>query len=65
MKKCTGCRLDYYCSKDCQRKAWSLLHKLECVRLQKAKQRPCDTSRFLCKILLFLKVGSSLVGTYD
>lgn len=30
MKVCTGCRVFYFCDKDCQRKHWKAGHKREC-----------------------------------
>lgn len=34
MKKCSRCKLQYYCSTDCQKQAWNRCHKFECKILQ-------------------------------
>ena len=30
LKRCTACKVVYYCSTKCQKKAWKSHHKLEC-----------------------------------
>jgi len=51
------CRVDGYCSKDCQKKAWKLVHKYECKKLKDINVIT-DVARFLGKILIFLKVAT-------
>ena len=44
-KKCTGCYMTFYCSKECQHAHWKT-HKPECGVLTDYKQKPkeCDSS---------------------
>lgn len=37
LKSCTGCNLVRYCSKNCQKKSWKDVHKLECKVFRKCK----------------------------
>lgn len=32
-KKCSQCKVEYYCSRECQRKDWKSRHKYECAEL--------------------------------
>ena len=40
MKKCAGCKLQYYCSAACQKAAWVHLHKYECKILKEIGKLP-------------------------
>jgi hypothetical protein len=37
LKICTGCKIVRYCSKDCQKKSWKDLHRLECKVYRKCR----------------------------
>ncbi|TFK63413.1 hypothetical protein BDN72DRAFT_322885 [Pluteus cervinus] len=37
LSKCAGCRIELYCSKECQKKAWPT-HKVKCKLNQKARK---------------------------
>ena len=30
-RRCTRCKAEFYCNKDCQVASWNLKHKRECV----------------------------------
>ncbi|CBY24692.1 unnamed protein product [Oikopleura dioica] len=49
--RCAGCKLQYYCSKDCQKSAWKI-HKEECKMLKSEKSMPDDITLFLGRILI-------------
>ncbi|CAG5088126.1 Oidioi.mRNA.OKI2018_I69.PAR.g11739.t1.cds [Oikopleura dioica] len=51
LSRCAGCKLQYYCSKDCQKSAWKW-HKEECKMLKSEKSIPDDITMFLGRILL-------------
>ena len=36
-KKCSGCRIMYYCSRYCQKKDWSYIHRKYCYELANYK----------------------------
>ncbi|XP_065830200.1 histone-lysine N-methyltransferase SMYD3-like isoform X2 [Oscarella lobularis] len=51
LSRCSKCKFAYYCSKECQKKAWSL-HKLECQRIQNVSPRmPTESVRFLARLI--------------
>ena len=33
LKRCSQCRMAYYCSQDCQKKDWKLGHKKDCIKI--------------------------------
>ena len=52
LKRCSSCKMIYYCGQTCQKKAWQT-HKLECKSLKKVSPNmPSDTVRLLALILL-------------
>ncbi|EGC39312.1 hypothetical protein DICPUDRAFT_147973 [Dictyostelium purpureum] len=60
LKRCTGCKLIYYCSIDCQKKAWPI-HKHECKILLAAAQeslqinKPINTKSTVMLLRIFIK----------
>ena len=52
LKKCSGCKVDQYCSKDCQAASWKKTHKHECVILKKLSRIPPTAVRALIQVLL-------------
>eukprot|EP00927_Polykrikos_kofoidii_P039616 TRINITY_DN33972_c0_g1_i1.p1 TRINITY_DN33972_c0_g1~~TRINITY_DN33972_c0_g1_i1.p1 ORF type:complete len:651 (+),score=116.35 TRINITY_DN33972_c0_g1_i1:115-2067(+) len=38
LQACTGCGLEKYCSKGCQKRQWKLQHKVECGRLSRLQK---------------------------
>ncbi|RPA79014.1 hypothetical protein BJ508DRAFT_416216 [Ascobolus immersus RN42] len=55
LKKCTGCKVVRYCSRECQKHAWSDHHKLECPRYAALYPRVLPASVRACVRLLLLK----------
>ena len=52
LQRCSACKMVYYCSETCQKKAWGT-HKLECKNLKKMSPiMPSDTVRLLSLLLL-------------
>jgi SET and MYND domain-containing protein len=52
LKRCSGCKMVYYCCQACQKNAWGA-HKLECKHLKKSSPiMPSDTVRLLALIML-------------
>ena len=37
LQKCSRCKVLQYCSKDCQKEHWMLVHKEQCKQLAKTK----------------------------
>ena len=77
LKKCSKCKLVYYCNYDCQKKSWGELHQKECKFLRKFKPpyfiQPLESigegssfyyAVYLTRIILKLKKvgGSDVVG---
>jgi len=57
-QKCSGCKAVYYCTVDCQRKAWISYHRSECKCLRKVSPKiPTDTVRLMARIIFKLKEG--------
>ncbi len=56
-KKCSACKVVYYCTVDCQRKSWTAHHRAECPYLKKAPKVPTDTVRLMSRIILKLLSG--------
>lgn len=65
---CGGCKTVYYCSRKCQKEAWSDHHKLECKALITAKEQNCISDagrplvlsqrfRFMLRLLLQHRTG--------
>ncbi|MPC66530.1 Histone-lysine N-methyltransferase SMYD3 [Portunus trituberculatus] len=51
LRRCSGCRLEHYCGRECQAAAWKI-HRLECQRLKRVAPRvPPDTARLMAKIV--------------
>ncbi len=65
LQRCSACKMIYYCSQTCQKKAWGT-HKLECKYLKRTSPTmPSDTVRLLALLLLkndSAKWLSDLVG---
>lgn len=60
LQRCSGCRQEHYCGRECQAAAWGL-HRLECRRLKRVSPRvPPDTARLMAKVILKLKNGDSM-----
>ena len=36
--RCTGCKIFFYCSKECQEEHWKKTHRLHCKHLSKLKE---------------------------
>ncbi|PAA78513.1 hypothetical protein BOX15_Mlig030857g3, partial [Macrostomum lignano] len=61
-RKCSACKAIVYCSRDCQKVAWRLHHKLECRCLSNHRPNvPSESGRMFLK-LLFRSVGSIGIG---
>lgn len=57
LQRCSGCRLEHYCGKECQAAAWGL-HRLECRHLKRVAPRvPPDAARLMAKVILKLQHG--------
>ncbi|KAG0727112.1 Histone-lysine N-methyltransferase SMYD3 [Chionoecetes opilio] len=55
LQRCSGCRLEHYCGRQCQAAAWRL-HRMECRRLKRVSPRvPPDTARLMAKVILRLQ----------
>jgi hypothetical protein len=52
LRKCSGCKIDRYCSKKCQEASWHKIHKLECATLKKLPGIPPTPVRALMQVLL-------------
>jgi hypothetical protein len=52
LKKCTGCQVVQYCSKDCQRAAWKSTHKGECPIYRSLPQIVPTVVRGLIQLIL-------------
>lgn len=60
LQRCSGCRLEHYCGKECQAAAWGL-HRLECHRLKRVAPRvPPDAARLMAKVILKLQLDLDL-----
>ncbi len=58
LKKCSGCKVVYYCQVSCQKKAWMTYHRQECSYLSKvAPKIPTDTVRLMARIIFKLRQG--------
>lgn len=44
-KKCSGCKVILYCSKECQREHWKKYHKHECLSMKNLKFYNCIVIR--------------------
>lgn len=56
LQRCSGCRQEHYCGRECQAAAWGL-HRMECRRLKRVSPRvPPDTARLMAKVILKLQV---------
>jgi hypothetical protein len=52
LKKCAGCKVVQYCSKDCQRAAWKSTHKGECPIYRSLPQIAPTVVRGLIQLIL-------------
>ena len=52
LKKCSGCKVDQYCSITCQQASWKKVHKQECAILKKLPKVPPTPVRALMQVLL-------------
>jgi hypothetical protein len=44
---CSGCRVSFYCSKECQTKDWKERHKLVCIEARNAGEKQSSVRQFL------------------
>lgn len=64
IKRCSGCKELGYCSKECQQKAWSHYHKLECKAIKASAQQKLDpdfingNTRTVTRLLCMHKMGT-------
>ncbi|XP_071549068.1 histone-lysine N-methyltransferase SMYD3-like isoform X2 [Panulirus ornatus] len=57
LQRCSGCKVECYCSKECQRGSWDI-HRFECKNLQRIYPLiPPDTAKLIAKVILRLKTG--------
>lgn len=55
LQRCSGCRQEHYCGRECQAAAWKM-HRLECLRLKRVSPKVVpDTARLIAKIILKLQ----------
>ncbi|KAL3417556.1 MYND finger [Phlyctema vagabunda] len=60
LRKCTGCNVIGYCSKECQVQSWTAFHKHECKTLKKISPRVLPTpTHALLQILVLVQWASS------
>ena len=64
MKKCSACKLQYYCCSDCQKKHWHKIHKYECKILKAHTELPENHHAFLV-FRTMLKVAKGLDEVRD
>ena len=68
LQKCSGCKVLFYCSTACQKKAWASHHKWECKCIGKMSkiglfEGNFDDFRMMCRVILKLKNGGHKI--YD
>ena len=69
LKRCTACKVVYYCSSKCQKKAWKSHHKLECRYFNNIPIAINSSSRyfthsvevyeFFCHLDFFVKLSTT------
>ncbi|XP_045608881.1 histone-lysine N-methyltransferase SMYD3 isoform X2 [Procambarus clarkii] len=61
LQRCSGCKAECYCNKDCQRGSWDI-HRFECKNLQRIYPLiPPDTAKLIAKVIFRLKTGGDRV----
>lgn len=61
LQRCSGCKAECYCNKDCQRNSWNI-HRFECKNLQRIYPLiPPDTAKLIARVIFRLKVGGDRV----
>ena len=58
LKKCSKCKVNYYCGQNCQKNAWVNYHREECSYLSMAPSVPCIV-RMIGRVVLKLNKGGS------
>ena len=59
LKKCSKCKLVYYCKKSCQETSWNDYHKVECKYLRKLSPSvPPEILRIVARTLIRKKYGA-------
>ena len=60
-KKCSACKLTYFCTVTCQKKAWATYHRDECLYLRKVTPKiPTDTVRLIARVIFKLRQGGRM-----
>ncbi|KAG4107381.1 SET domain-containing protein [Neocallimastix lanati (nom. inval.)] len=62
--RCAGCRSSYYCSKECQKKAYKY-HKSECKFIKEHPQSAINHCRLMNQILLKINEDSKIEQTFN
>ncbi|KAK3850333.1 hypothetical protein Pcinc_042958 [Petrolisthes cinctipes] len=58
LQRCSRCKGERYCGRECQVKAWQLIHRHECPCIKRVLPKaPPDTARLMAKIIIKLKNG--------
>ncbi|XP_042215097.1 histone-lysine N-methyltransferase SMYD3-like isoform X2 [Homarus americanus] len=61
LQRCSGCKAECYCDRDCQRGAWDI-HRYECKNLQRIHPLiPPDTAKLMAKVIFKLKNGGDQI----
>ena len=54
-KRCSACKIVYYCNTSCQKKAWFNHHREECICLRKVSNNILQGQPLYCKVNFFLQ----------
>ena len=58
LKKCSKCKMIYYCNISCQENSWNEYHKIECRYLRKISPSvPPEILRIVGRTLIRIKLG--------